>query len=205
MKIECVPKDNDPAILVIHIDEEPWHEIHTTIFGRKPELPKNYSTLDDFYMQFEELEYKRGRVYAIKCLMLKSQLKGNLQKTLEKKCICKITAQRIVEECQKAGYLNDREWIEHFIQKQMAQRAGPQAILMKLRQKGVTEEQAKFALSKLDSEECQIVRVEELLNNRYHNRNLSDFREKQKVIASLARKGFSFSVIKSALEKNSEN
>lgn len=182
MKIECRPKEGRREILTLWIDEEPWREIHTTIFGRRP----RFENLD----QFAPLEYKCAKNYALKRLSLKNQPSTELRKALLERLVSTETTQKIVDEMIQYGYINDHDWISSFIRVQKAKKMGPRAIEQKLRMKGIPVDQITYAMQEHDSSLSQKERIIDLLNTRYKNRNLSDYKEKQKVIASLVRKGY---------------
>lgn len=200
MKITCTKKEGRAGVLTIIVDEDEWRDIHTTIFGKQPAFPKICTTIDDLEKWFETTEYKGALQYALKRLSLKNQPSTELQQHLERKLVAESTITRIITECQQYGYLNDHNWLESFVRQQMARNIGPNAILMKLRSKGITQETAQTVLSGMDNQEDQSERIAHLLKTRYRKRDLSDYRSKQKVIASLIRKGFSFETILSAIK-----
>lgn len=199
MKIECLPKDGRRGVFVIYIDDDLWREIHASIFGRKPSLPKTSTTLNEFAALFEQLEYRGAKQYALKRLTLKGQPSSELEMSLEERFVAPNTIKRVVEECRVLGYLNDQQWIESFIRCQLARKLGPQAIVMKLQAKGIAREVAKASVSQMADGEMQNQSIHQLLNTRYRSRDLTDYRTKQKVIASLIRKGYSIDVIRKAL------
>lgn len=200
MKIDCMPKEGRRGVFVICIDEDPWREIHASIFGRKPSLPKTGTTLSEFESLFEQLEYRGAMRYALKRLSLKGQPAAEFEGALEERLVSPNVINRIVAECSRLGYLNDQQWIESFIRCQLARKLGPKAIVMKLQAKGIASDVAKASVSQMSDAKRQIQSIHGLLNTRYRTRDLSDYRTKQKVIASLIRKGYSIDVIRQAID-----
>jgi regulatory protein len=198
LKMECIAKEGQKDTFTLFVDMQPWRDIHTTIFGRKPRFPK-CATLNEWEAQFQELEYRAAKQYALRRLSVKSYLISELHKSLEDRFISEKNIQRVIQDCVNFGFLNDQKWLEGFVRTQLGRRLGPQAIMMKLRAKGFSQEQAHEALSQLDTREGQQERIQHLLSTRYRKRDLSDYSTRQKVIASLIRKGYSFSEIKAAM------
>lgn len=193
MQIELQRKNQQQFIITI--DGDPWQEIHKHIFGRKFSLPDTSIPFSEWETKFRKMEYTGAFQYALRRLSKYSECSTGLQKKLEMKSVCQETIEKVITECQRLGFLNDQAWIESFIRRQLNQNKGPQSILQKLYQKGIPQNIAKEALAQFDNEEEEQRRIKDLLTTRYKKRNLSDFKERQKVIASLIRKGFSLETI----------
>lgn len=204
MKIS-LNKSEELNIFTVWVDDTPWRDLHTAIFGKRPGLPKQCESLKEWGLQFQELEYRAALQYAYKRLSIKPYLSEALSSSLQEKLVSPETATRVIEECQRQGFLNDSQWIESFIRRQLSHHYGPQTILAKLQSKGVSRTAAKEALSRLDGEEGQSERIHHLLQTRYRKHDLSDRRSRDKVIGALARKGFSLSVILCALKKDQKD
>lgn len=189
MKVGCYPKEGKRGVLTIFIDGQPWREIHTTIFGRRPKIPKDVQT------RFSQWELQRAKSYALNRLAKQNQPSNQLEKSLRDRLVTEPTIAKIIADCQRLGYLNDEEWMESYIRSQQARHLGPERILLKLREKGISREQALAALDKQDDAELRAGRIRHLLTTRYRSRDLADYKERQKVIAALIRKGFSFSEV----------
>jgi regulatory protein len=198
VKITLLPKENKRLILTIYVEEEPWLDIHTKIFGRNLSLP-SCDSLDQLQESFLTLEYSKAKKYALACLAMRSYPSSQLQKLLERNLVSSLTIQKILQEFSRLGYLNDREWIEGFIKAQMRRHTGAQAIVAKLMHKGISKKDAEQWKERL-VEPCDVRKsLMHLLNTKYKKRDLSDFREKQKVFGALMRKGFDPQSIKDAL------
>lgn len=195
MKIFCKKKEGRAGTLTIYVDQEIWRDIHSTIFGRTPTFPANCQTMADLEEWLLTAEYRGAFQYALKRLTLKSQPTIELQKSLETRLVSELNIQKVIAKCKEFGYLNDDDWLASFVRIQMSRKLGPYSIIMKLRAKGIHPEIAKELVEHMDNSEGQQERIAQLLATRYRNRDLSDNRIKQKVIASLIRKGFAYEEI----------
>lgn len=176
-------------------DGTPWREVHTAIFGPKPSLPQGCVSLEEFQDQFFALEYRMAKQYAIKRLSRQSMLSQALARAMRQRLVSEGTVEGLIQELCSSGIINDQDWVSGFIRRQSERKVGPKAIAQKLMGKGVHVE--------IDSDvEKQKEMVVQLLATRYSRRNLSDFRERQKVIASLLRRGFEWEVVLSCLKPN---
>jgi regulatory protein len=204
MEIKWVPKEGRRNILTLIVDEDPFKDIHTTIFGRKPKITPCKS-LEDLENLLLSLEYKGAKIYALKRLSLKNQPSIEMEKALKERLVSQKNRDKIIDELRSLGYLNDNEWIEGFIRNQTNKKIGPKAIYQKLKAKGLPDESIEHFLENYVSPEKQQTQIQLLLQTRYKSRNLNDYHQKQKVIASLLRKGFDFEQVREVLERKFSN
>ena len=144
---------------------------------------------------FCALEYRMAKLYALRRLSAQSLPSTTLARALRQRLVTEETIERLNEELKQQGYLNDEEWTASYVRGQIARKRGPKAIVQKLAHKGISEEQAHSALESASGADQQKQAIAKLIQTRYASRNLSDFKERQKVIASLARRGFDLSII----------
>lgn len=189
MKISFEPVPGKKSVLMLLIDDEPQQELHTTIFGKRPKPPK--ATSETWNEAFALWELQRAKLYALRRLAQKNQPSVELSRALRERFITQTTIDKIIEECLRLGYIDDKDWVESFVRYQIGRKQGPDAILLKLRAKGIPVEAAQAALDALDTLESRLDRIQALLSTKYRSRDLTDYKEKQKVIAALIRRGFS--------------
>lgn len=192
-----MPKDGHREILSLCIDDEPWAYVHKKIFGPSPTFP-SADTLETFKEKFYTLEYARAKKYALDRLASRSYPTSQFKKLLERNLVTSLTIEKVTQECVRMGYLNDNEWIQRFVLSQSKKHLGSQAILMKLRTKGIPQATAEKYLEQFIDVKDEHKSIEYLLNTKYKKRDLKDFRERQKVFAALSRKGFGHETIQSA-------
>ena len=180
----------------IWVDGELWKEVHTSIFGRHPKFP-SLSSESNLETTFDTYEYQRVRNYVIWRLSSQAYHSEMLKKLLRNKCVQSHTIERVIQEFQEKGLLDDALWIQFFMQSQQ-KRYGMKVILAKLYAKGLTKE----SLEKI-SEEWQHSSEEEnirrILETKYRRKDLSDYKERQKAFVYLSRKGYSFETIQQVL------
>jgi len=184
------------GLLTIFVDDESWKEGHRSILGAKPNLPQECLDLQDLQSIYDSLEYSGAKKYALHRLATKGYSTFELKEKLRIKRVSQGTIDRVCAELQRGGYLNDEEWAEAFVRSQIAKKRGPNQIKAKLKQKGVSVELRE------DFQESQRLGIEALLKTRHKTRNLADYHERQKVIASLVRRGFELEQILAALSQD---
>lgn len=195
MKIVALPKEGRRFVWTIFIDDEPWVDTHTKIFGNSPNFPI-CETLEQFKEKFFALEYAKAKKYAMDRLAARSYPSVQLQKLLARNLVSSATIQKLVLEFTRLGYLNDDEWIDRFVKGQASRNIGKQKIVYKLASKGISPKLAEERVSQLLNQADAQKSIRHLMQTKYKNRNLSVFKEKQKVFAALVRKGFDIETIK---------
>lgn len=175
-------------------NDEVFCQVHPYVFGKKPSLPQGCSSIEEFAAQFALLEIKQAKAYAIRRLSKQAMLSTALAKALRQYCVSQHTIDLLIEEFLRLGYLNDEEWTNSYVKGQVSRKRGPRDIAQRLSHKGLPREQVAEVIETL-SDEQQRHAIGELLASKYRNRDLSDYKEKQKVIAALMRRGFDFDQI----------
>jgi regulatory protein len=198
MLIEVRPKLENKDVLIIFIDEEPRKQIHVTVFGKNPSFPSKVESLEEWQTFFEAAEYRCAKNYVLRRLAMQNYYSIQLEKLLKERFISQATIQRLMAECLSWGYLNDQAWLDSFMRTHI-KRNSLRAISMKLQAKLVSPEIIQELMEQWRNPQDEERSVRRILETRYKNKNLEDFKERQKVIAALARKGYSFEVIRSAL------
>lgn len=199
MKLEVHPKEGRKEIFILSVDEEPWKEIHRSIFGKKPTIKFTISTLEDLQQRFQEYEYTRTKNYVYWRLSQKSYSSFELKILLSERLVSDDTAEQVISEIQQSGYINDNDWLSGFVRRQTASKHGPKAIEMKLKAKGVPEHLIAEFLGAAEDSDQQKEGIRRLLSTRYKSRDLTDYKERQKVIAALLRKGYHFEEVLSSI------
>lgn len=197
MKIEAVPKGHQKEILTICIDGDPWRDIHTAVYGRQPKFPE-CASLDQWKLIFEEIEYKKGKFYLLRRLSAQNYHSLQLTKLMTDRLIHPKTVHKLIHECQNWGVLDDQGWIESFIRLQR-KRHGLPIILAKLKMKGFTQDILEQIQEEFKDADSDKEAISKLLATKYRSKDLTQFTVKQKVIASLLRRGYSYDSIKDVI------
>lgn len=204
MIIEITKKEFRRGVLTIVIDGDEWGEIHTSIFGQRPSLPDEISSLAEWSQVFQSLEYKHARHYALKRLGERAFYSAELAKSLRERLVSPPVIDQVIQHCQELGCLNDEEWIDAFVRGQLRRRSSVRAIAWKLQGKGVPPTQAKKAAEGKISPSNEKESIQRLLQTRYRSRDLQNRHEREKVFASLMRKGFNLDVIREVMKGSDE-
>lgn len=199
MKVEIIPKPGRKEIFSIFIEEEFWKEIHTSIFGRQPSFSDCSSVLE-WPAIFAKKEYERVRNYVLWRLSSQNYHSAQLSKLLKERLVTARTIEMVISEFQDKGFLNDQAWIESFIRSQR-KRLGLPAVMRKLQAKGISNEELRDIQAEWRDPEEELRNIAKLLQTRYRSKDLSQLKEKQKVIASLMRKGFAYELIQQSIQK----
>lgn len=193
MEVIFRPKEGNRERWEILIDGQEWREVHRTIFGRHPVFPP-ISSENDLVSLFNALEYRRVRAYVLWRLSSQSYHSEQLIKVLRDRLVQSHTALRVIQEFREMGFLDDESWVENYIRSQK-KRYGLRYIFNKLQLKGISSETIqRLEIDWKDPNE-EIEAIRHLIKTRYRSKDFSDFKTRQKIIASLARKGYSFEQI----------
>ena len=102
--------------------------------------------------------------------------------------------EEIIAEFTEQGYINDDEWLKSFIRIEEGKGNGPHTLKSKLRQKGIPQEVIEAALTEASPQESLATAIYKKTKGRPITKE-----SKQKLIAFLARRGFSWDTIQNAL------
>lgn len=148
----------------------------------------------------KESPYSKVKAYAFRRLSAQSYHSEQLAKLLSKKQADDKTIKCVIEECKRLGLINDDVWVKNFIQSQKRKNSF-KIIISKLLLKGLHPETVKEIINR-EKPDDETETIQLLLNTRYKSKNLSDYNQRQKVKASLLRKGFNFEQINIVFRNN---
>ena len=200
MKVSFVPKEGRRERWQIIVDGEEWREVHRTIFGAKPVFPP-LSQDSDFQAIFDGYEHRRVKNYVLWRLSKQSYHSEQMSKMLRERLVQERTIDSVLKELQESGYLDDEAWLKAFVRSQQ-KRYGLPIILSKLRMKGLSVGTLQHLSEDRGNPEGELEAIRHLLQTRYRLKDLTDYKIRQKVFASLVRKGFSFDQVKAAIAQN---
>lgn len=184
-------------IWTILINDEVWRRVHQSIFGRRIALPPSHLTDEEWHLAFQNLEYRLAKQYVLRRLSAQSYHSLQLKKLLKEKLVHSQVVDRLIGECLQCGYLDDQNWVAGFIRGHR-KRMGLRAILAKLYTKGFSKEDLESIAEEWRDPNEEVEAVCHLIQTRYRSKDLKDYQQKQKVMAALARKGYSFDTIRAA-------
>ncbi len=139
------------------------------------------------------LDFPAAKRYLLAALCKQSLCSAQIRQRLKRREVPEEMVEELLDEVIRLGFVDDKLWVESFIRRQQARHDGPMTIKHKLRAKGVEVELIDELLPR--DESLQRQQILELLKGRYRKFDLSDFKQRQKAIAALARKGFNLDLI----------
>lgn len=169
-------------------------EVSSSLFRSSLRSLPEVSSEEEFCRWFREISYKVGKNYALRLLSRQSYHSKKIGRKLAMQGIPHETATQILEELKKAGYLQDQDYVERWIEAHIKKGWGRGAILAKLRMQGLHVQEADKLIEKLlpfDQQKKMVAKEIERLCKRGY--------PKEKIIRSLQRKGFSFDLILGAI------
>lgn len=199
MNVEILPDDERKGVWHLSVQDDFHREIHSSIFGKRPKFSFYNGDLAE---QFSQKEFERSRYFVLKRLSQRSYSSFELRKQLEDRLVSQQTIEKVIADCVHLGYLDDQAWLEQFVRSQMLRKTGPKMIEAKLYQKKVPKSFYEPVLSKLATNNEQKDAVQRLMRTRFRNKDLKDFKERQKVFGALVRKGYSFEIVKDVIDSS---
>ncbi len=161
---------------------------------------------EELYQEIaEKLLNKRCRSYAMNLLIKKDRSERELRTRLFEAEYPEKVVEDAIEYLKGFSYIDDERYSENYIRANCS-RAGLKEIKNKLRMKGIKDEDINSAIEK--SYEDGILSQDEnhelilrLLKKKLAGRNTVDIKERQKIVASVYRKGFELGEINSAFDE----
>lgn len=146
-----------------------------------------------------ECSYPFAMEKAVALLSMRARTEKEIVDALRENAYPETTIARVMQRLHDAGYVNDSEFAAQFSASRLSRGMGSRRIRMELRKKGVDSETIDQTISALDQDEVLEGAVM-MARKAAHGKNLDDQTDRQKILASLARRGYDFSVAKQAIE-----
>lgn len=155
-----------------------------------------------------EVILKRAKLRAMHLLEDMDRTEAALRDKLRQGLYPEETVDQAVEYVKSFGYLNDARYAENFVRGRQGKKSGKE-IRAALMQKGLTCEQIDQAFAACcDEEEAQQAEqsaVRRLLQKKRFDPERTDEEEMRKIYGYLARKGFSYDVVRQVIQNYNEN
>ena len=170
------------------IDEE-------TLVRRKIKIDDLVEPSDIYELQSES-DYRKAREKALTYLGIRAYAKEELYRKL---CIKydEETSQKAVLDMDRMGYLDDERFARTRVAELNRKGKSKKIIEMKLFQSGVSRDVTAKVLEDLPDDEGE--KLDKVIEKSYKNKLREN--DKDKVIAALLRRGFSYTDVKDAIEK----
>lgn len=141
-------------------------------------------------------EFRKARDKALYYLQFSGKTENEMRKKLAEQGFSPASVDDAVSFLRKYRYLNDEDYAYRYLEKNGKKKSRKQ-IIFELQRKGIDRETIQTVMEEVPvDEEAQIL---DLLKKKGFSGDEADRAEQQKISAYLARKGFSYEVISSAL------
>ncbi len=165
-------------------------------------LAENASISDNDYRQImEEILPKRCKLRAMNLLQKKDYTTKQLTDKLSEGMYPQSIVTQAIEYVRSYRYLDDERYVRDYVTYHISSRSRNR-IIQDLMGKGISKEFMLPILDEIYSEESddtEIEQIRHLLVKKHYDPNNSDFKEKQKMMAFLMRRGFQMSDIRKVI------
>lgn len=144
---------------------------------------------------------------AASLLSLRNRTVKEMEEALQKGAYDEQTIAFVIRHLLDAGYLNDEAFALHWIRHRQSSGLGSSRILRELLFKGIDKELAVRCLQQVREEDdtSQEAALDRALDKILRGRNPDDPKERQRILAAMARRGFSIGDTLEALRRRKED
>ncbi|GAB4233442.1 MAG: hypothetical protein Tsb0021_12400 [Chlamydiales bacterium] len=142
-------------------------------------------------------ETKQPYLLSLKYLSMRSAHSAQIKEYLSKKGTPKEKIEEVVGRLIQEGYLDDEEWIQGYVKKEVFKGKGPLAIQAKLRSKGIHIEE----ITMFYTEQMQLGAILHYLDKKNLRFNPNDYLAKKKEVSRLIQRGFSYTIALEGIER----
>ena len=146
-----------------------------------------------------ERSYPFAMEKAVALLAMRPRTQQEIADALRKNAYPARTIARVMARLDEAGYINDTNFAEQWAASRTGKGMGARRIRMELRRKGVDGDAIDEALSSIDEDEM-LSGALKAARKAASRKDISDPKDRQKVLAALARRGYGYSEAKQALD-----
>lgn len=154
---------------------------------------------DAFDAFLSERSYPFAMEKAVALLAMRPRTQQEIADALRKNAYPERTVARVMARLDEAGYINDTDFAEQWAASRTNKGMGSRRIRMELRRKGVDSEAIDEALTAID-EDDMLSGALKAARKAASGKDITDPKDRQKILAALARRGYGYSEAKQALD-----
>lgn len=188
------------GLTVISLDGCVWLRLKNKHFGKLPLEEGAHIDPEEYCDRMAALQFADCYEAGLTVLDQAACTTGDMKRKLMRKGFVEAAADAAVEKLKEVGFLDDLRYAERMAQSQLKKPVGAYAVKRKLRAKHLTEEAVEAAMEDFD-EEQQSAACRAAAEKLYRKYAALPPREgRAKLSQALARRGFSWDAISSAVE-----
>lgn len=185
------------SLYLLVLDGEEGPTVDAGAFDESPYRVGGAITPEELEALLADSAYRRAHSRALYLLGLRDYGCRELERKLALTAPPE-TAAAVVARLREVGLLDDETYARRAARGMSEYKGWPRRrVLQELQRRGVARETAAAAVEELDGSDFQQALA--LIRKKYYNK-LSDRQERQRVMAALARRGFSYGAIRQAME-----
>ena len=185
-------------LYLVRLDNGAEHTVDRQTFDESPYRMGEEISEEGLAALLEKSQYNRARERALYLLGLRDYACGELEKKLYTEASPEIAA-AVVTRLQEVGLLDDERYARRLAHHLAEYKKYPRRrIEQELRHRGIDAAMAADAVAALAGDDLQQALA--LLEKKYYNK-LNAPEDRRRVIAALARRGFSYGAIRAAMER----
>lgn len=185
-------------LYLMRLDNGAEHTVDRQTFDESPYRMGEEISEEGLSALLEKSQYNRARERALYLLGLRDYACVELEKKLYTEASPAIAA-AVVTRLQEVGLLDDERYARRLAHHLAEYKKYPRRrIEQELRHRGIDAAMAADAVAALDGDDLQQALA--LLEKKYYNK-LNTPEDRRRVIAALARRGFSYGAIRAAMER----
>ena len=158
--------------------------------------PFDREAFDSFLL---ERSYPFAMEKAVALLAMRPRTQQEIADALRKNAYPERTIACVMARLDEAGYINDSDFAEQWAASRTNKGMGSRRIRMELRRKGVGSEAIDEALSAIDEDDL-LSGALKAARKAASGKDLFDPKDRQKILAALARRGYGYTEAKQALD-----
>lgn len=200
MKCETLPHPTYPRAFAILLDGQPHAKVHASIVGKRFKAPDEFVNQTELFTWLNEHLTTNSRRYVLWRLSKAPMSVSKLRQMLKEKWIPEEISEELIANFIRLGILNDEAYAQQLMRRKKRSLCGSKAIHLACLQQGLDPTLATSAYAQSTTIEEEQAAILTFARKKGHP--ASTPKEKQKIIAALMRRGFSYGAIKDALQSN---
>lgn len=195
ISFSITPHHSYKLLYVILKDDTEWRTVHQSIVRANfLKWPIECSSEMEWRSMWGAVEMKGAKAFALRRLTKKSYSSFELEKLLKQHFVSTHIIDTLLQEFKEKQLLDDNDWIESFVQKEIRQKLSPRMIFAKLKMKGLPSEMIHECLKRTYTDNAKKQVLQMLIEK-------EKSKDKRKIVAKLARKGFQIDDILSVMKE----